>query len=120
MTNKEFSVLFAACGIIVVLGVAILIQQEWKRQSQTPSRVTIPLITSPSPSAVDDAPPFSVVDFEDMAGIDAATQELMDQRYGEGDIDRRLRSIEANIDALNTRVFGRGVTLPGKGVDGIR
>jgi hypothetical protein len=79
-----------------------------KPDSPPPATPTVP--------AVPDEPPFTVVDFEDMAGLDAATQELLNQRYdqqGPGDFEKRLRRLEREMAAVLDRVFGRSV-LPGE------
>ena len=76
-----------------------------------------PLESQPTVPAVPDEPPFAVVDFEDMAGLDVATQELLNERYrdiGPADFEKRLRRLEWAVSALSDRVFGKSL-LPGKG-----
>jgi len=78
--------------------------------------VVIPSPANPTAPAVPSEPPLTVVDFEDMAGLDAATQELLRQRYNPqppGDFERRLRRLEWAVSALSDRVFGRSI-LPGE------
>jgi hypothetical protein len=72
-------------------------------------------ITHRSDMPIPSEPPLNVVDFEDMAGLDAATQELLSQRYTPqppGDFEKRLRRLEWAVSALSDRVFGRSL-LPG-------
>jgi len=77
----------------------------------------------PAPEAIasvpslPDEPAPSLVDFEDMAGLDVATQELLNERYrdiGPADFEKRLRRLEWAVSALSDRVFGKSL-LPGEG-----
>lgn len=73
-----------------------------------------PVASTPSPT---NQPAPSQVDFEDMAGLDVATQELLDQRHretGPKDIEKRIMRLEWAVDALSDRVFGKTL-LPGEG-----
>jgi hypothetical protein len=81
------------------------------------SPVSPPVTSIPSTPSPSDQPAPSQVDFEDMAGLDAATQELLNERYqgqGPGDFERRLRRLELSVSALSDRVFGRSL-LPEEG-----
>jgi hypothetical protein len=84
---------------------------------QADPMITPPVTPIPSTPSPSDQPAPSQVDFEDMAGLDAATQELLNERYqgqGPGDFERRLRRLELSVSALSDRVFGRSL-LPGEG-----
>jgi hypothetical protein len=79
---------------------------------ETPA--TPPIASTPSPT---NEPAPSQVDFENMAGLDAATQELLNERYGDAgsaDFEKRLRRLEWSVSALSDRVFGMSL-LPGEG-----
>lgn len=94
----------------------IVINNTRTSDNQTMTQQPAPeaIATTPSPSS-DPAP--SLVDFEDMAGLDVATQELLNERYkgqGPGDFEKRLRRLEWAVSALSDRVFGKSV-LPGEG-----
>ena len=84
---------------------------------QADPMITPPVTPIPSTPLPSGQPAPSQVDFEDMAGLDAATQELLNERYqgqGPGDFERRLRRLELSVSALSDRVFGRSL-LPAEG-----
>lgn len=82
-------------------------QQPPAVQRSAPPATVPPATNEPAPSQVD---------FEDMAGLDAATQRLLNERYqgqGPGDFEKRLRRLEMAVSALTDRVFGKSL-LPGE------
>jgi hypothetical protein len=82
--------------------------------AQQSAPVSQPIASVPSPST---NPAPSQVDFEDMAGLDVATQNLLNERYqgqGPGDFEKRLRKLEREMAAVLDRVFGRSLR-PGEG-----
>lgn len=103
------SMLFGVVAPIVLNRMMI----DNQSMTQQPAPASQPIATVPS-STSEPAP--SQVDFEDMAGLDAATQRLLNERYqgqGPGDFEKRLRRLEWAVSALTDRVFGKSV-LPGE------
>jgi len=101
----------------VLLG-AVVTTTLIRRPSAIP--VILP-IANRSDMSIPSEPPLNVVDFEDMAGLDAATQELLSQRYTPqplGDFEKRLRRLEWTVSALSNRVFGRSLLSGESGESG--
>ncbi len=109
MTQVKIGAITVGIAVVCTFLIAGLAASMYEFM-QEPNR---PAVATPAPVAVptlpetEADPPFAVVDYEDMAGLDAETQAMLAQNeQGGRETDRRLRAIEANLDALNHRVFG--------------
>lgn len=118
MIAKKHDVLFIVLCVVICMATSlamlasiqfIISRIPTMRDQQPPAvqRSVPPATNEPAPSQVD---------FEDMAGLDAATQRLLNERYqgqGPGDFEKRLRRLEMAVSALTDRVFGKSL-LPGE------
>lgn len=123
MIAKKHDVLFIVLCVVICMATSLamlasiqfIISRIPTMRDQQPPAVqrSVPPATVP-PATNEPAP--SQVDFEDMAGLDAATQRLLNERYqgqGPGDFEKRLRRLEMAVSALTDRVFGKSL-LPGE------
>lgn len=120
-----------ACGgicllLLGVMGTLVFSAAAGCNERQLTPPVVIPsappAISQPSTPSPSSDPPPSLVDFEDMSGLDVATQELLNERYrdiGPADFEKRLRRLEWAVSALSDRVFGRSVLSGESGAAGI-